>query len=54
MCVTQLAIRGVDPMTLLSSTTSFSQLHELVVDGVTPEIATEIGKHLPKCKIRGV
>ena len=50
--VTQVSIRGVDPIAILSYLTSFSQLHVLHLTGVTPEVVAEIEKHLPKCKIQ--
>ena len=49
--VTQLAIRGVDAVTLVQYLTSFSQLHVLQVSDPSPELVAEIGKHLPKCRV---
>lgn len=49
--VTQLAIRGADPMKFISYLVSFTQLQRLQLHGVSHEIINELAEHLPACKI---
>ena len=49
--VTQLAIRGDVPATVLSHLVAFSKLQKLSVYGVSPEIVVQMNKRLPKCQI---
>ena len=49
--VTQLAIRGAVPATVLSHLVAFSKLQKLSVSGVSPEIVVQMNKRLPGCRI---